>query len=63
MKKSKANVSKIFTYVFLIIAAFVSLFPFYFMFVSATNTNADILSATPKLFFWHKLISQPGKLK
>ena len=35
----------------LIIAVLVSLFPFYFMFVSATNTNADILSATPKLFF------------
>ena len=44
MKKSKANASKIFTYVFLIIAAFISLFPFYFMFVSATNTNADILA-------------------
>lgn len=40
---------KAFTYVFLTIAVFVSLFPFYFMFVSATNTNAQILSASPKL--------------
>ncbi len=40
---------KIVTYAFLTIAVFVSLFPFYFMFVSATNTNAEILSVSPKL--------------
>lgn len=40
---------KIFTYIFLIIAVIVSLFPFYFMFVSATNSNAEILSISPKL--------------
>ena len=62
MKKSKANASKIFTYVFLIIAAFISLFPFYFMFVSATNTNADILSATPKLFFGTNLLANLANL-
>ena len=33
----------------LILAAFVSLFPFYFMFVSGTNTNTEILSVPPKL--------------
>ena len=62
MKKSKANASKIFTYVFLIIAAFISLFPFYFMFVSATNTNAYILSATPKLFFGTNLLANLANL-
>ena len=31
---------KIGVYAFLILAAFLSLFPFYFMFVSGTNTNA-----------------------
>ena len=38
------------------IAALISLFPFYFMFVSATNTNAEILSATPKLIFGSHLV-------
>ena len=40
---------KIFCYVVLIISAFLSLFPFYFMFVSGTNTNNQILSVPPKL--------------
>ena len=40
---------KIGVYAFLILAAFLSLFPFYFMFVSGTNTNAEILAAPPKL--------------
>lgn len=47
---------KVLTYVFLVIAVFVSLFPFYFMFVSATNTNAQILSASPKLTFGTNLL-------
>lgn len=53
MKTTGKKISgrKVFTYVFLTIAALISLFPFYFMFVSATNTNAEILSAAPKLFF------------
>ena len=53
MKSTGKKISgrKVFTYVFLTIAALISLFPFYFMFVSATNTNAEILSAAPKLFF------------
>ncbi|MDE6939319.1 MAG: carbohydrate ABC transporter permease, partial [Lachnospiraceae bacterium] len=50
-KRKKINISHVITYVVLIAAAFVFLFPFYFMFVSATNSNADILSAAPKLFF------------
>lgn len=49
--KNVKTMPKVVTYVILIIAVLVSLFPFYFMFVSATNTNADILSAAPKLFF------------
>ena len=52
----KINGRKVFTYVFLTIAALISLFPFYFMFVSATNTNAEILSATPKLIFDSHLV-------
>ena len=37
--------------------AFLSLFPFYFMFVSGTNTNQDILSAPPRLLPGAMLLS------
>lgn len=40
---------KIFIYLALGLVAFASLFPFYFMFVSGTNTNTAILSAPPRL--------------
>lgn len=35
--------------IILIIATFLALFPFYFMFVAGTNTNADILAVPPRL--------------
>lgn len=54
--QKKFSARKIFTYLFLTLAALVSLFPFYFMFVSATNTNAEILRAAPKLTFGTHLI-------
>lgn len=60
--RKKLDVTRVFTYLFLIIAAFVSLFPFYFMFVSATNTNAEILSAAPKLFFGTHLLENMAAL-
>ena len=41
---------KIFCYVVLTISAFLSLFPFYFMFVSGTNTNNQILSVPSKTY-------------
>lgn len=58
MDTSKGNhiVRKVFTYTFLTIAVFISLFPFYFMFVSATNTTAQILSVSPKLTFGTNLL-------
>ncbi|MBF9013994.1 MULTISPECIES: carbohydrate ABC transporter permease [unclassified Oceanispirochaeta] len=40
---------KFLTYLFLIIAVAVSLFPFYFMFVSSGNSNNEILSSPPAL--------------
>lgn len=46
---------KVITYILLIAAVLVSLFPFYFMFVSATNSNAEILSSTPLLTFGDRL--------
>ena len=44
-RPTERNGLKIVTYIVLIVATFISLFPFYFMFVSATNTHSDILSA------------------
>lgn len=43
------SVGRVVAYIILAIAAFLSLFPFYFMFVSGTNTNNQILSVPPKL--------------
>ncbi len=43
-------------YLVLLIAAVVSLFPFYFMFVEATNTNAEILRTPPSLWFGPHLL-------
>lgn len=40
----------------LVIAVLASLFPFYFMFISATNLNADILNFPPKLIAGANLI-------
>ena len=45
----KVRSSTILCYVILAVCVFVSIFPFYFMFVSGTNTNIAILSAHPKL--------------
>ncbi len=45
-RPTERNGLKIVTYIVLIVATFISLFPFYFMFVSATNTHSDILSAS-----------------
>ncbi|RPF47755.1 carbohydrate ABC transporter membrane protein 2 (CUT1 family) [Hydrogenoanaerobacterium saccharovorans] len=59
---NKLSGRKIFTYVFLTIAVFVSLFPFYFMFVSASNTNNDILSIAPKLTFGSNLLKNYANL-
>jgi len=42
--------------IILIIATFLALFPFYFMFVSGTNTNADILAVPPRLVPGFELI-------
>lgn len=48
---------KVGIYVFLALVAFVSLFPFYFMFVSGSNTNMAILSAPPRLIPGSELVN------
>lgn len=55
-------VKKILTYALLIIAVIISLFPFYFMFVSGTNSNAEILTAKPALFFGKHLFGNLAQL-
>jgi len=42
----KRILSRSFVYVFLSVAAFLSVFPLYWMFISATNTNLDIIRGT-----------------
>ncbi|MGO5052043.1 carbohydrate ABC transporter permease [Lachnospiraceae bacterium LCP25S3_G4] len=49
------NIKRAIGYIILTIGAFLSLFPFYFMFVSGTNTNTDILSVPPRLIPGHEL--------
>lgn len=51
------RVGKVIAYLILIIAAFLSMFPFYFMFVSGTNTNNQILSVPPKLTIGSELVA------
>ncbi len=50
-------IKKTITYISLSLAAFISLFPFYFMFISATNSNSQILNSPPSLFFGSNLIA------
>ena len=45
------NFQKVATYVLLIGVLFISLFPFYIMFVSSTLSNKEILTETPRLIF------------
>lgn len=47
MKLNKFRPSHLAVYLILILAAFISIFPFYFMFVSGTNSNAEILQLPP----------------
>lgn len=42
---------KVITYALLAVAVVLALFPFYFMFVSASNSNREILAAPPGLTF------------
>ena len=49
MKLNKFRPSHLAVYLILILAAFISIFPFYFMFVSGTNSNAEILQLPPSL--------------
>ncbi|WZL74107.1 carbohydrate ABC transporter permease [Clostridiaceae bacterium 35-E11] len=56
-KPDGTNLSlKIFTYAFLGIVVFMSLFPFYLMFVSATLSNNEILSESPRMIFGANLM-------
>lgn len=47
---------KIVTHVLLIVGLLLSIFPFYWMVVMATNATSDIYSVPPKLFFGSKLL-------
>lgn len=61
-QKGKSIGRKIFTYAFLTLAIIISIFPFYFMFISATNTNAEILNVSPKMLPGTNLVQNFVKL-
>lgn len=63
-KPSEVSVAtKIISYLFIIIAVLISLFPFYLMFVSSTLTTGEILSIPPKLIFGNNLMENLKNLK
>ena len=49
MVDSKSKIKTILSYSILIIGVIISLFPFYWMFIGATNSSADIFSFPPKM--------------
>src|SRR5690625_6409057 len=53
----KISVSKIFIYFVLAIAAFLSIFPFYWMFVMATNHNSVINKVPPAMLPGSELVT------
>lgn len=55
--------TKAIVYTFLFVAAFISIFPFYLMFISSTLTTGEILSLPPKLFFGGNLMENLANLK
>ncbi|GKX30114.1 sugar ABC transporter ATP-binding protein [Vallitalea longa] len=62
LKAKKHYPVKIISYIFLIIITFFSLFPFYLMFVSGTNSTSDILGIPPALWFGENLIDNFNNL-
>lgn len=63
-KPSEATKStKLLSYLFLIIALLISLFPFYLMFVSSSLTTGEILSIPPKLTIGTNLMENLANLK
>lgn len=63
-KPSEATKStKLLSYLFLIIALVISLFPFYLMFVSSSLTTGEILSIPPKLTIGTNLMENLANLK
>lgn len=67
MKKRKPGEvgrgTKVCTYIFLILALVISLFPFYLMFVSSTLKTNEILSIPPKLTIGNNFITNLNNLK
>lgn len=63
-KPSEASKStKTLSYLFLVVALLISLFPFYLMFISSTLTTGEILSIPPKLSIGSNLMENLANLK
>lgn len=58
----RARAGRVLIYVILVIGAFISLFPFYFMFVAATHKSSEVLQTPPNLLPSTALIDNLNKL-
>lgn len=68
MKKNRkpseaTKLTKLLSYLFLIIVVLISLFPFYLMFVSSSLTTGEIISTPPKLTIGTNLMGNLANLK
>ena len=59
MVESSTGIKKTVIYTLIILGVIVSLFPFYWMFIGATNSSADIFAFPPRMlpgdYFWKNL--------
>ena len=62
MAQQGTPVQRIITHVLLIIALLISIFPFYWMIVMATNTTSDIYRVPPKVIFGGNLLVNIGNV-
>lgn len=58
----RTRTRRVLMYLLLIIGAVISLFPFYFMFIAATHTSAEVLRTPPNLLPGGNLIDNLNKL-
>lgn len=55
MRSNRFSLARVFKYIFLIVAAFISVFPFFWMIVCATNTTVDVNRG--KMWFGNQLFT------
>lgn len=62
MNRMKARLNKMILHLILLIGVFISIFPFYWLVVMASNKTGDILAFPPKLTLGNELFANIGKI-